>query len=78
MSMSKKQPEKLMDQLRRHVADCGKTLGQIARDTGIDTSALSRFVRGERGLSMESLDQLGEYLGLRIEADKPVKTQKGG
>jgi len=69
--MGKKVSPKLTDQLRAAVAGCGRTLGQITRDTGIDKSALSRFVNGERGVSMEALDQLGEYLGLRIVAVKP-------
>lgn len=75
--MKKKTKQKLTDQLRRAVADSGRTLGEFSRDTGIDKSALSRFVNGERGLSMESLDTIGEYLGLRIVAGKP-KTKKGG
>lgn len=69
--------QKLTDQLRRAVADSGKTLGELARETGIDKSALSRFVNGERGLSMEALDAIGDYLGLRIVASKP-QAKKGG
>lgn len=77
IAMRKKSPEKLTDQLRRIVAESGKSLGQITRDTGIDKSALSRFVNGERGLSMEALDKIGEYLGLRFAADKRRKSRKG-
>lgn len=74
--MGKSASRKLTDQLRAAVVESGRTLGQITRDTGIDKSALSRFVNGERGVSMEALDKLGEYLRLRIVADKP-KTKKG-
>jgi len=70
-SMGKRTSQTLTDQLRAAVVESGLTLGQITRDTGIDKSALSRFVNGERGVSMEALDKLGEYLGLRI-----VKTRK--
>ena len=77
MAMKKKTKQKLMEQLRRAVADSGKTLGEFSRDTGIDKSALSRFVNGERGLSMEAIDAVGEYLRLRIVADKS-KPKKGG
>lgn len=73
--MKKKAKHKLTDQLRRAVADSGRTLGEFSRDTGIDKSALSRFVNGQRGLSMEALDVVGEYLGLRIAADKPQKSK---
>ena len=68
--MGKKAPKKLTDQLRAAVADSGMTLSDLARATGVDKSALSRFVNGERGLSMEALDAIGEHLRLRIVADK--------
>jgi transcriptional regulator with XRE-family HTH domain len=73
--MSKKARQTLTAQLRREVAASGRTLGELARETGVDKSALSRFVNGERGLSMEALDAIGDYLKLRIVADKP-KTKR--
>lgn len=76
MPMKKKPTRKLTAQLRQAVADSGKTLGQLARETNIDKSALSRFVNGERGVSMEALDALGVALGLRIVVDKP-RAKKG-
>ncbi len=66
----------ISDQLRQVIRDCGETRYAISKATGIGQDVLSRFMRGERGLSMEVLDQLGQYLGLRIVADKP-KTKKG-
>ena len=77
MSMRVKASDRLSEQLRRIVADSGKTLGQITRDTGIDKSALSRFVNGERGVSMEAMDKLGEYLGLRIVKATKSRAKKG-
>ncbi len=74
--MGKKTSNKLTDQLRAAVAGCGMSLGDLARATGVDKSALSRFVNGERGLSMEGIDAIGQCLGLRIVADK-LKTKKG-
>jgi hypothetical protein len=70
MLMRRKAKQKLTDQLRQAVADSGRTLGGLARDTGIDKSALSRFVNGERGLSMEALDTIGDYLDLEIKPRK--------
>ena len=77
---SKIQPMKrkhlpLTDQLRQAVLNCGQSQAAICRATGIDKTALYRFVVGERGVSMEVLNTLGEYLGLRIVADKPRKTK---
>ena len=70
MPMRKKVKQSLTDQLRQAVADSGKTLGENTRDTGIDKSALSRFVNGERGVSMAVMNTLGEYLELEIRQRK--------
>jgi hypothetical protein len=72
----KQERESLTDQLRRFLVESGQSLGEVSRATGLDTSALSRFVRGERGVSMEGLDVLGDYLGLRLVKDR--KQRKGG
>ncbi len=66
----------ISDQLRQVILDCGQTRYAICKATGIGQDVLSRFIHGERGLSMEVLDTLGEYLGLRIVADKP-RPKKG-
>jgi len=66
-------PLKLSDQLRRAIANCGQTRYQIAQATGIGQAALSRFVHGERGLSLESIDKLAEYLHLEVVMKKPSK-----
>jgi hypothetical protein len=58
--------EKLTDQLRRAVLKSENSLKQISRDTGIDAGNLSRFTRGEAGLSEAATDRLFAYLGLRV------------
>ena len=50
---------------------------RIAQDTGISESALSRLMSGERGLSVESVEILADYLGLEISI-KPKRRRKGG
>jgi transcriptional regulator with XRE-family HTH domain len=60
----------LTDQLRQAVLTCGQSQYAICKATGIDKTTISRFMRGERGLSMSVMDTLGEYLGLRIVTDK--------
>lgn len=64
--VGKKQPRLLTDQLRQAIDDCGLTRYQIAKGTGIDESALAKFYNGHRGLSMDALNALGEFLGLKI------------
>ncbi len=58
--------EKLSDQIRRAIDNCGKSRYQIWQETGIAQSTLSEFMAGGRGLSMRNLDLLGECLGLSI------------
>jgi transcriptional regulator with XRE-family HTH domain len=60
----------LTDQLRQAVLSCGQSQYAICKATGIDKTAMSRFMRGERGLSMSVMDNLGAYLNLRIVTDK--------
>ena len=57
---------KLTEQVRQAIDACGETRYRICKNTGLAPTALCRFQSGERGLSMESLDTLAEYLGLSI------------
>jgi transcriptional regulator with XRE-family HTH domain len=75
--MAKKQPKKLTDQLRQAIDDCRLTRYEIAKQTGIDESALAKFYNGQRGLSMKALNALGEFLQLTIHLGrKPDKKGK--
>jgi hypothetical protein len=65
-SMSKKRTNLLTDQLREAIDDSGLTRYRIAKETGISESALAQFYNGHRGLSMEALNALGEFLQLKI------------
>jgi hypothetical protein len=56
----------LTDQLRMILLESGLSLGEISRATGIDKSALSRFLSGERTVSSRALDALGEFYQLRF------------
>jgi plasmid maintenance system antidote protein VapI len=66
----------LTDQLREAILNCEHTRYAISKATGIGQDKLSRFINGERGVSCEVMDKLGEYLGLWIVADKPRKKGK--
>lgn len=59
----------LSDQIRRALTDAeaeGITRYQISKATAIDQASLSKFLHGERGLSLDSLDALAAYLDLQI------------
>jgi transcriptional regulator with XRE-family HTH domain len=58
--------KRMSDQLRNIIDGCGRTRYAIAQATGVSQATLSRFMSGERGLPMKTLDRLGEYLGLAI------------
>ena len=54
------------ERVREAVETAEATRYRIARETGIEESALSRFLSGERGLPMEAIDTLAEYFGLEL------------
>ena len=56
----------MTDQIRQAIDDSGLTRYRIAQDTGIDESTLAKFYHGTRGLSLDNLDLLCEYLGLQV------------
>ena len=64
---------KLSEQIRRAIRDCGLTRYAISKETGIAQETLSRFMSGERGMSMQSLDMLADFLNLDIVARKGPK-----
>jgi transcriptional regulator with XRE-family HTH domain len=64
--------EPLSSQLRRAVAESGLSRYRIAKDVGVSQATLSKFMSGQRGLSMAVMDRIGERLGLSL-----VKRPKG-
>jgi transcriptional regulator with XRE-family HTH domain len=64
--MARSPTKKLTEQLRRAIDASGLTRYEIAKRTRVDESALAKFYNGQRGLSMASLNALGECLGLTI------------
>jgi transcriptional regulator with XRE-family HTH domain len=75
--VGKKRTKLLTDQLRQAIDDSGLTRYQIAKATGIDESALAKFYNGRRGLSMQALNALGEFLELRITLGRKPEPKKG-
>jgi len=73
--MAKKRSNLLTDQLRQAIDDSGLTRYRIAKETGISESALAQFYNGRRGLSMEALNTLGEFLQLRITLGRKPETK---
>lgn len=64
----------LTDQLRDAIENCGVTRYRIAQETSISEQTLSKFVNGlQKGLGPDALNELGEYLGLKLVVDESMK-----
>jgi transcriptional regulator with XRE-family HTH domain len=48
----------------------GHSLYSIAKATGIDKSALGKFMSGKQSLRLDKADALAAYLGLKLVATK--------
>ena len=66
---------KVLEAMRRAVAASGLSRYAISKATGIDQAQLSRLMSGEKGLSLERLEKLADFLGMEIIV-RP-KRQKG-
>ena len=67
--------ELFSESLRRAIREGGMTRYAISVRTGIDQAALSRFMKGERGLSLGAIEKLMDVLGLEI---RPRRKRKEG
>lgn len=56
----------LLDAIQDAIERSGETRYQIAKGSGVSQAALSRFVHGERGLSVDAVQKLADYLELEI------------
>jgi len=61
-----KKSNKVSDRIREAVQTARVSRYRISRDTGIEESALSRFLSKERALSMKAIDALADYFGLEL------------
>ena len=66
MTPSRKVPDTVSGQLRWYLVRCGKSTYRLQQETGVNNGILSRFLRGERGISMENIDILADHLGLHL------------
>jgi hypothetical protein len=62
--------KRLSEQLREAIVKADVTRYEISKETGVDQTALSKFVLGRRGISVEAMDAVGLYLGLKITTSR--------
>lgn len=66
---------KLGDQLRKFIRDSGESHYRIAKDAGIDTASLGRFMKKERGLSLPVIERLVDYFELELKRQRKSKAK---
>ena len=74
--MKSKRRRKLSEQLRDIIGEAAVSRYRIAKESGVDESGLSKFANGTNGLSLDSIDQLGLYLKLRLVIDDEPDQKK--
>jgi len=67
--MAGKGSTSLSDQIREAIEASDESRYRISKETGIDAASLCRFVRGQVGQSLDSLDRLAESISLRVVMD---------
>ena len=63
----------VVDQLREFIKGSGKTLSQLARESGVDPPRLSRFLRCQRDLTLGAASRICTALGLELKRRKGAK-----
>lgn len=76
MSAKGRRADKPSDQLRKIIERAGITRYELAKRTGVQQSALSRFMAGSVGLTLESIDRMAPVLRLKITG-KRARAKKG-
>lgn len=59
----------ITDALKAAIKSSGVSEYRIAQHTGILTTSLGRFMRGETSIRLDKADLLAAYLGLRLMLD---------
>lgn len=67
---------RILDAICEAIEASDQTRYRIAKDIGISQAHLSRLMSGERGLSIDTLERLADYLGLEIVI-RPKRRRKG-
>lgn len=66
----------ISETLRAAIRDSEVSLRDLGEATGIDHSQLSRFARGDRGLTIACLDRLADHFGLVLTRRPPGKSKR--
>lgn len=56
----------ILETLKRTIAEANVSRYRIAKESGVEASALARLMSGERGLSIEAAERVADVLDLEI------------
>jgi hypothetical protein len=59
----------MSETLRQEILKCGLSLYRVSKDSGVSYPVLHRFVMHRRAASMQAMDKLCAYLGLRLTGE---------
>ncbi len=68
----------LVQQIRDAIEDSGLTLGELSKRSGVATSQLSYFLRGERTLTLPAAERLCDALGYQLFRVPPAEPPRRG
>ncbi len=69
--MATEGPEAVSESLKKAISGSGLTPYEVARRAGTSPQSITRFLRGERGLSLVVIDRICLALGLVLRQDRP-------
>jgi DNA-binding phage protein len=76
VARKKRKGEGLVAQLLNAIHASGQTLTELSKSSGVSLPQLSRFVRGQRTLTLPNVEKVCEALGLHLAGgDAPSKQQ---
>ena len=67
----------MIDLLRRAIQKSGQSLNQLSKACGVDRSRLSRFLRGERDLTLTAAGRVCETLGITLSVPPEIDVAAG-
>jgi transcriptional regulator with XRE-family HTH domain len=68
--MAKTKRLTVTDELKKAIEESGLTRYAICQRSGVTEAAMSRFMNGQRGLTLRSLDRLAALLNLHLRKGK--------
>jgi transcriptional regulator with XRE-family HTH domain len=66
----------VVEQLRAAIKSSGLTLTQLSVRAGVSLPPLTRFMKGERGITFTTAEKLCEALGLELSKVEPPAPKK--